>query len=403
MSEAKTGTLALGMCPRCTKVQLPQGMKLCIDCQHDEIETEAAAKAVQEEKSAEAAKPLNKPVLAPVPPARKEVGKRMGLANIRTGYEELPYKLIVYGVPGVGKTLFAADAPDPIFIPVETSANLMADRFQQPETWSDIINAIEELEKGTHKYKTVVIDTVDKAEPMVWRQCVEEDRESVSEGKRKYIRTIEDVGGGFQKGYTAAAGKWRFLLSKFERLISIRGMNIVLIAHACVKTFNDPIAGSYERWEMKLSTNKQGNIVATLAEWCDAVLFANFHTAILKDKKGKELKRAESNGSRALYTRRTAAFDAKNRYDLPPLIDFQWADFDRRVRENRRPDALIQFIQEKCMRLSDPKIAEWVTGALEKKPGVQQLSAINMRLNERIEAMEMKEEESSANEEQSSA
>src|SRR5437870_1075345 len=76
--------------------------------------------------------PAAKSLPAPAPP-------RMTLASIRTGRLESPLRLLAYGLEGVGKSSFAADAPAPIFVcPEDGTRHLDIARFPEPESWAEV-------------------------------------------------------------------------------------------------------------------------------------------------------------------------------------------------------------------------------------------------------------------------
>ena len=41
------------------------------------------------------------------------------LDSVKRSFNQAPPRIVMYGVGGVGKSTFAASAPNPIFIPVE--------------------------------------------------------------------------------------------------------------------------------------------------------------------------------------------------------------------------------------------------------------------------------------------
>jgi len=45
------------------------------------------------------------------------------LEQIRTGKQSSPPRILLYGTEGIGKSTFAAQAPNPIFIPTEDGLN----------------------------------------------------------------------------------------------------------------------------------------------------------------------------------------------------------------------------------------------------------------------------------------
>jgi AAA domain len=257
------------------------------------------------------------------PPA---AAKRMTLAKVVKGKLVKPTRVLVYGIEGVGKSSFAAAAPAPIFLGAEDgTSELDVARFPEPRSWQDTIDGIAELTTTEHEFKTLVIDTLDWLEPMCWAHvCVGKKDKA---GKR--IETIEDFGYG--KGYTAALDAWRELLKKLERLRAERGMSIVLIAHSWIKSFKNPAGEDYDRHEMKLHAKAGG----LLREWCDAVLFAT-HEVLTYELNGRV--KGISNGARVLHTERCAAWDAKNRYDLPEKLPLDWEAFADAVAAHRPAD-----------------------------------------------------------------
>ena len=71
---------------------------------------------------------------------------KMSLENIVTGKITKPLRMVLYGTEGVGKTTFAANAPNPIFISTEDGADHCdVARFPVPTGWREIFNAIDVL------------------------------------------------------------------------------------------------------------------------------------------------------------------------------------------------------------------------------------------------------------------
>src|SRR5271165_6939092 len=96
------------------------------------------------------------------------LGAAMGnfLKNVTKGKLKKPFTVLVYGVDGVGKTTFAAGAPNPIFIGQEHgSNNLDVSRGRAPKDFDEIVADLKELRDDQHDYKTVVLDSLDWMEP----------------------------------------------------------------------------------------------------------------------------------------------------------------------------------------------------------------------------------------------
>lgn len=253
------------------------------------------------------ATPLKKPAAMPQKP------NRMTLDAVTRGRKQEPLKVVLSGVEGCGKSTFGADAPEPIFLGTEDGlVHLDVARFPAPETWADVLDAVRTLTDGEHAYRTLVVDTIDWAEPLVWAHvCAKAGEQS-----------IEDVGGGYGKGYQAALDEWRIFLAALERLRRAKGMHVLLIAHTQIRNFKDPEGEAYDRYELKLNAKAAGLV----KEWADAVLFANHETYTTKDKTKRV--RGVSTGARLIHTQRTAAYDAKNRYGLPESLPLSWAEFE---------------------------------------------------------------------------
>jgi hypothetical protein len=94
--------------------------------------------------------------------------------------------------------------------------------------------------------------------------------------------SIEDFGYG--KGWVQLTEEFARFLGSLDALLA-RGMSVVFLAHATVKKFEAPDqAGSYDRFELKLSKQT----APLLKEWADLVLFANYVTKIAEKDNGNQ-------------------------------------------------------------------------------------------------------------------
>jgi hypothetical protein len=251
---------------------------------------------------------------------------RMALGKVIKGRLAKPMRLLVYGIEGVGKSTFAAGAPAPIFFGSEDgTSELDIERFPQPQSWLDALEALAELTTAAHDYQTLVIDTLDWLEPHCWAHVC---RESRDDNGRPY-QSIEDFGYG--RGYVAAHDQWRRLASDLETLRTKRHMHIILLAHSAIRTFRNPAGDDFDRYELKLHKAPSG----FWREWADAVLFASHDLNTVK-KAGRV--RGVMGNQRVLHTERTAAWDAKNRYDLPPRLALDWQEFADAAAAHRPAD-----------------------------------------------------------------
>lgn len=246
--------------------------------------------------------------------------RRMSLASVRRGAALKPPKIVIYGTPGIGKTTFAASAPDPIFIQTEDGLGLIdAAHFGDvARSYQDVLDAITTLLEEPHDFQSVVFDSLDQLEPLIWQHVAE--RES-----KKNIEAF-----GYGKGYILAAEEFRTFLSGLDALRD-RGMTVVVIAHSEIKRFESPEHEPFDRYQMRL--HKLANDI--VCEWADALLFASYKVHVVRDQvKGQERSRGAGKGDRVLYTEERPAFRAKNRYRLPAELPLSWESFQAAVSAN---------------------------------------------------------------------
>lgn len=256
------------------------------------------------------------------PPAQR----RMTLGAVRRGPQPTPERLMLVGVEAVGKSSFAADAPAPIFVDAEDGLHhLDVASFPRPATFADVLEGIETLTSEAHEYRTVVLDTLDAMEALVWAEIC----------RRHGWENIETPGYG--RGYNVALDEWRKLLAALERLRSAKGMHVIVTAHAAIRTFSNPLGQDYSRYECKLHRGA----AALWREWVDVALFCTFEEYASRGKTDSRVK-GVSTGRRVAYTQRTAAYDAKTRYPLPAELPLSYADYAaaRAAAQPARPEAL---------------------------------------------------------------
>jgi len=230
------------------------------------------------------------------------------LSNVRKP-ALLPPRIVIHGGPGVGKTTTAAYAPDPIIMPLESGEGLLSlDELPRPNSYGDVMEMLAELHTSEHGYRTLLVDTIDKLEPLVWDQVCNDK----GGGGKNAKTNIEDF--GFQAGYKQSDPYW---IAFFRALDALRrsGMTIVVLSHTEGRTINDPLRGDYNQWTPKL--HKRAN--ALLFEWADLVGLLEIERMVLKDENGKPAK-SNSTGQRILHLEDSGGMLAKNRYRLPAEI-----------------------------------------------------------------------------------
>ena len=252
------------------------------------------------------------------------------MQQIHRGRRHSPPRLLIYGTEGIGKSTTAAAAPTPIFIPTEDGLDQIdCASFPLATRLADVESALRSLIQEKHDFETVVIDSADWLERLVWDVLCEQYG----------VTSIEKVDGGYAKGYTHALTHWRKLLSDLNTLRNERGMCVILLAHAKVEKFEDPEFSAYDRYSPRLHKH----VTALLTEWADAVLFATRKIITKTEEGGFGRERTiaaglgKDGGERIIRTVGSPACVAKNRFDLPAELPLSWPALMQALTNNPQP------------------------------------------------------------------
>lgn len=317
-------------------------------------------------------KPATQPAAQPAPPLARQL-------KVHRGRIDSPLRVLLGGIEGIGKTTWGAKAPRPIFICVESGTDELdveryvfdADGRTEPRTFAEVLDAIRDLAELAHEYQTIVVDTVDALEALIWRAvCVKAGKSNIEEF-------------GYGKGYIAALDEWRAFLAALERLRRERRMHIILIAHTHIRPFKNPEGDDYDRHELKLHLKAGG----LLKEWVDDILFAHYETYAVKGA-GETKAKGISTGARVVETQRTAAWDAKNRHSLPSTLPLDYDAFAAAVKK-RGGDAaeLRAAIGAKLEELGDAEVTAKVQKLVEAAgDNAVELATIDNRMTATLSA-----------------
>ncbi|MEM6932356.1 MAG: ATP-binding protein [Pseudomonadota bacterium] len=232
----------------------------------------------------------------------------LSLENLVRKQADKTPRMLFYGVPKIGKTSLASEFPKAIFIQTEEGAgDLHVTTFKDEPlgSYAEVEEAIGLPYEGEHDFETVVLDSLDWLEPIIWAETC----------RANGWKSIEDPGYG--KGYVEADKHWRHILDGLNALRD-RGMTVILIAHSEVKTFADPERDSYDRYQIKLHKRA----AAMSHEMCDVIGFLNYQVTTVKEKGGfnKERARGAGSGQRVLYLDERPTFIAGSRFEMPAQI-----------------------------------------------------------------------------------
>lgn len=242
------------------------------------------------------------------------------LRKIVRGRKLKPPRLKCYGNNGIGKSTFASRAPKPIFIQTEDGLDTIdCDRFPLATTYGDVVTALRELQTEKHEYETIVIDSLDWLERLIWDKLCEQYG----------VNSIEKVDGGFGRGYMHAMTSWREIIDQLTALRDQRNMIVLLIAHSKIERFEDPESSAYDRYSPRLHKHA----AALVCEWVDAVLFATRRIRTQREDMGFSRTRTiasavgKDGGDRILRCVGGPSCVAKNRYGIAEELPLSWAAF----------------------------------------------------------------------------
>jgi len=200
-------------------------------------------------------------------------------------------KLLIYGESKIGKSTFCSYFEDALFISTEPTISHLSVYAIQVKDWKEFSKACLEVSEGNHHFKTIIIDTVDKA----FEMC------------RNYIFNTYKIKHESELGY----GKgWKLLSTEFMRVMSkIINLDygIIIVGHSKKETINKQSKEhSYDVFKIDLPTNISTSIVVLL----DAILYANLY-----------------NRERVFKTINDKYCEAGNRINLPAIIPMDYQKF----------------------------------------------------------------------------
>ncbi|MEI8194326.1 MAG: ATP-binding protein [Phycisphaerae bacterium] len=239
------------------------------------------------------------------------------LSQIHHGKRPAPRRCMIHGVQGVGKSNWAATSAHPVFVQTEDGlGEIDCAKFPLSRTIEEVMATLVELRTVQHDFKTVVVDSLDWLERLIWQEvCTAEN-----------VSNIEKI--GFQKGYTYALNYWRKFLDALDDLRRERGMAIILTAHTKIEKFQTPEDSAFDRFSPRLHKLA----AAVVMEWCDEVFFATYSTAT----DPKKVKNVEP--ERVIRTVEGPTHVAKNRLKMPVELPLEWAAYEYFAQQAHAPE-----------------------------------------------------------------
>ena len=231
-----------------------------------------------------------------------------------SGKQKAPPRIMIYGEEGIGKSSFAAGAPNMIFIHTEDGlGQIDCIHYERvARTYDEVMERLEWVRDGEHEFQTVAVDSLDWLERLIWaRVCADYG-----------VRSIEKADGGYGRGYNHAAAYWKDFLDRLTEIRDKRNMAVILTAHAKVEHFEDPEHPAYDRYSPRLHKAA----CSMVREWVDAVLFAT-HRMRYDSETGRATPIGADGGERIIRANGAPACIAKNRFGITGEIPLSWSAF----------------------------------------------------------------------------
>lgn len=207
--------------------------------------------------------------------------------------------ILLYSQPKLGKSTFASQFPEALFFECEPGLNHLK-VFKMPTyKWEDFLAACKLVAKGDHRFRTLVIDTVDNA----FKMCSE------YVCAKHGIEYEGDMGHG--KGWALVKNEWHRVLTRLASL----PYGLILISHAVDKTI-ETRTGEYTKTVPSLPDRARSVVLGLV----DIILFGD--SIAKKDSAGNVVI------ERVLRTKPHPTYEAGDRTGrLPELLPLDYAQF----------------------------------------------------------------------------
>jgi len=239
-------------------------------------------------------------------------------------------RIILLGVPKIGKTTFAASAPGAILLPIaceEGADEMQCAKTPVCDTFQAVAGWLKVLYEKDNPYQTAVIDSSSALQPLIYDAVI---------SRADKGNSIDTVNGGFQSGFNEALIEWRIITDWLDALRRTKNMASIIIGHVVTSRFSDPRTETYDRWEWDIHKKA----AAALTKWADCVLFCDYKAYIDEEDTGfgKTEKRARdiAPNERFLYTQPRLSHPGGGRgvYGrLPYELPLSWSSFEAAVAE----------------------------------------------------------------------
>lgn len=208
--------------------------------------------------------------------------------------QEMPPKIVCYGIPKIGKSRFAAQFPDVFFLDIEGGLQYLDKKVRSTPKLTSFDNIISWL---THIYNNenftcgrIVIDSLD------WAESLAKEKIENIHGEPLTNRAYKPYAYG--SGQAMVDDETIRIFRALDMIYEKKKIPSLLIAHSAIKTLDLPNKDPYSKYELKVSKG----VSAKAAEWADLILFADYSFHVTKEGKTSEPKPMFLAGGSASFT-----------------------------------------------------------------------------------------------------
>jgi len=242
--------------------------------------------------------------------------------KLNKGKKAKPRRVLLYGPHGVGKSTWAANAPNHIILNFEDGLNdIDCTSTDRIKSYNELRTILMEIPTMQETVNWLVFDTLDWLETLV---------HDVAKGDHNSIADVP-----YGNGYKKAVAIWQTLISDLDHIIVSKNCGIIALAHADVKRHDPPGGDSYDRYQPALHP------LASLLwqEWCDEVFHLNYRVYTKEEDVGFDKKRTIAFGESERYirTQECPGILAKSRLSLPSEIACDWEVYEQAIRDAYKP------------------------------------------------------------------
>lgn len=209
------------------------------------------------------------------------------------------YTMLIYGPIKIGKTTWCSQAENALFLATEPGNNALSLYSADITCWDDLLSVCAEIAEGDHKFKTIILDTIDNA----YRFCTD------YVCKKHKIDHPSDMGYG--RGHALIFNEFQRVLNKLAFL----PYGLVFVSHSTQREIETK-TGKYTKTLPTLPDKIQKYILG----FVDMVLLCDLD--VQRGEDGKAIQR------RVMRTKPNIYFEAGDRTGrLPEVMDLDYQAF----------------------------------------------------------------------------